>query len=124
MASAIGEAKGPPRSIAHGRLTFFTAFAGALVAAALASDAGRAQEVRVDIQVFNPSFKAIEVRIYDVVCQQVIFDGEILDTASVPVQACADQDGRATIAVEDHFGQRQTYPGLSDPSTVELAFQA
>ena len=60
------------------------------------------------------------LQIYDAICREVIFDGEILTNASVLVPGCPDQNGRATITVEDCFGGQQTYPGLGGASNVEV----
>ncbi len=124
MVGATGEAKGPPPSSPRGRrrIKLAVAFAGALAAAA-ASQAARAQGDEVDVRVLNRSWKAIVVRIYDLACRRVIFEGEILSNASVLVPGCPGQDGLVTITVVDRFGHRQTYPGLTGSSTVEVEFR-
>lgn len=90
---------------------------------ALASSGVRAQGDQVDIQVMNRSFQAIDVEVFDDVCRQPVFTGEIIANASVAVTACPDQDGLATITVLDRYGHRQTYPGLANPSIVDVAFE-
>ncbi len=126
MVGATGEAKGPPPSGARGRrrIKLAAAFAGALVVAS-AGQAARAQGDQVDVRVLNRSWegKAIVVRVYDLVCRRVIFEGEILHNASVLVPGCPDEGGLVTIAVVDRFGHRQTYPGLTGSSTVEVEFR-
>jgi hypothetical protein len=96
-----------------------------LVAACLALVAGvaRAQGDQVDIEVMNRSFQPVAVEIRDDICRQSAFTGEIVANASVAVTACADQDGLATITVMDRQGHRRTYPGLADPSTVNVEFE-
>ena len=90
-------------------------FAGAL-AAVFVSNFARAQDISVEIQVSNRSFKAIGVRIYDMQsAAQGDFDGQILTNASVLVRGCPDQDDRATITIEDRFGHRETYPWPHQP---------
>ena len=98
--------------------------AGSLVAL-IASFGAEAGDVRVDIRVYNRSFRAIEVRIYDLVCGHLIVAGEIMDNASVIVPGCPDQDGRATIAVVDQFGHQRTYHETCiSASNVELPLQS
>ena len=114
-----------PKRVTSGRqrIRLGLFLAGSLVALT-ASYAAGAGDVRVDIRVFNRSFRAIEVRIYDLVCGHLIFAGEILDTASVIVPGCPDQDGRATITIVDQFGHQRTYQDLISASNVELPFQS
>ena len=81
-----------------------------------------AQGEQVDVEIVNRTFQPIDVEIYDQVCQQVIYDGQILANASVSVAACPNQDGLANLTVADRFGHRQTYSGLADPSTVNVEF--
>ena len=114
-----------PKRVTSGRqrIKLGLFLAGSLVALT-ASSAAEAGDVRVDIRVFNRSFRAIEVRIYDLVCRQVIFAGEIQNTASVIVPGCPDQDGRAAITIVDQFGHQRTYQDLISASNVELPFQS
>ena len=81
-----------------------------------------AQSGPVDVEVVNRTFQPLEVEIYDVVCQQLAYTGQLLDNASVAVAACANQDGLATLTVSDRFGHSRTYSGLADPSTVSVEF--
>jgi hypothetical protein len=76
----------------------------------------------VELQVHNGSMSPLSVRVVDLVCRSVLFDGELLDNASTLVEACPDADGRARIEVIDRLGRRQVYEGLSDPSDVEVEF--
>jgi hypothetical protein len=92
---------------------------GAAVGLALAG-AAAADEGDVTLRVENRAWGRLEVTVYDLVCRQAIFDGEILDNASVLVEACAGQDGLAGIEVVDRQGRRQAFTGLVDQSTVTL----
>ena len=114
-----------PKRVTSGRqrIRLGLFLAGSLVALTASYGAG-AGDVRVDIRVFNRSFRAIEVRIYDLVCGHLIFAGEIMDNASVIVPGCPDQDGRATITIVDQFGHQRTYQDLISASNVELPFQS
>jgi hypothetical protein len=78
------------------------------------------QNDEVDIQVFNASFQAVNVEIFDDICRQSVFQGEILNNSSASVACCPDQNGMATITIVDRFGRRQTYSGLADASTVNV----
>ena len=89
----------------------------------LASGAARAQGEQVDIQVMNRSFQPIAVEVFDDVCRQPVFSGEIMTNASVAVTACPDPNGLATITVLDRYGHRKTYPQLADPSIVNVEFE-
>ena len=89
----------------------------------LASGAARAQGEQVDIQVMNRSFQPIAVEVFDDVCRQPVFSGEITANASVAVTACPDPNGLATITVLDRYGHRKTYPQLADPSIVNVEFE-
>ncbi|MFZ1430322.1 MAG: hypothetical protein WAS21_26550 [Geminicoccaceae bacterium] len=82
----------------------------------------RAQGEQVDVEIVNRTFQPIDVEIYDQVCRQVIYAGQIIANASVSVAACPNQDGLANLTVADRFGHRQTYSGLADPSTVNVEF--
>jgi hypothetical protein len=84
------------------------------------SCAAAADEGDVTLRVENRAWGQLEVTVYDLVCRQAIFDGEILDNASVLVEACAGQDGLAGIEVVDRQGRRQAFTGLVDQSTVTL----
>ena len=114
-----------PKRVTSGRqrIRLGLFLAGSLVALT-ASYAAGAGDVRVDIRVFNRSFRAIEVRIYDLVCGHLIFAGEIMDNASVIVPGCPDQNGRATITIVDQFGHQRTYQDLISASNVELPLQS
>lgn len=81
-----------------------------------------AQGEQVDVEVVNRTFQPIDLEVYDQVCQQVIYAGQILANASVSIAACPNQDGLANLTVADRFGHRQTYSGLADPSTVNVEF--
>jgi hypothetical protein len=74
----------------------------------------------VTVQIENRALIQVEVTVYDLVCRQAIFDGEILDDASITVEACAGDDGLAGIEVVDRGGRRQAFTGLVDQSTVTL----
>jgi hypothetical protein len=74
----------------------------------------------VTVQIENRAWGRVEVTVYDLVCRQAIYDGEILDDASVAVEACAADDGLARIEVVDRDGRRQAFAGLVDQSTVTL----
>ncbi len=127
MVGATGEAKGPPPSAARGRrrIKLAVALGGALAAAAAsaAGQAARAQGDEVDIRVLNRSWRAIVVRVHDLVCRRVVFEGEILSNASVLVPGCPGEDGLVAITVVDRSGHRRTYPGLTGSSTVEVEFR-
>ena len=90
---------------------------------ALAAGAARAQGDPVDIEVMNRSFAPIAVEVFDDICRQPVFTGEIMANASVAVTACADPDGLATITVLDGQGHRQSFPGLADASTVNVELE-
>lgn len=92
----------------------------ASVGLALAGAAAAANEGDVTLRVENRAWGRVEVTVYDLVCRQAIFEGEILDNASILVEACAGQDGLAAIEVVDRRGGRQAYTGLVDQSTVTL----
>ena len=76
----------------------------------LASGAARAQGEQVDIQVMNRSFQPIAVEVFDDVCRQPVFSGEIMANASVAVTACPDPNGLATITVLDRLRPPQDLP--------------
>lgn len=94
----------------------------AIVLGSLSAQPVWAQGEQVDVEVVNRTFQPIDVEVYDQVCQQVIYAGQILDNASISVAACPNQDGLANLTVADRFGHRQTYSGLADPSTVNVEF--
>jgi len=94
------------------------ATAGLALAGAGAAAAQEGGDVTVQIE--NRAWGRVEVTVYDLVCRQAIFDGEILDDASVAVEACANDDGLAGIEVVDRDGRRQAFTGLVDQSTVTL----
>jgi hypothetical protein len=91
----------------------------ATVSLALAG-AAAADEGDVTLRIENRAWGRVEVTVYDMVCRQAIYDGEILDDASVLVEACAGQDGLAGVEVVDRGGRRQAFTGLADESTVTL----
>jgi hypothetical protein len=74
----------------------------------------------VTVQVDNSTWGRVEVTVYDLVCRQAIYDGEILDNASITVEACAGDDGLGGIEVVGRDGRRQAFTGLVDQSTVTL----
>jgi len=94
----------------------------ALVAACLLGSLPAHAQPSVSLQVHNGSMRPLTVRIVDLVCRSVLFEGELLDEASAQIEACPDADGLARIEVIDRFGQRQVYDGLADPSEVEVEF--
>ncbi len=94
----------------------------AAVLGSLIAPPGWAQEDQVDVEIVNRTFEPIDVEVYDDVCQQVAYTGQVLDNASVSIAACPNQDGLASLTVADRFGHRQTYSGLADPSTVNVEF--
>ena len=91
----------------------------ATVGLALAGVAA-ADEGDVTLRIENRAWGRVEVTVYDLVCRQAIYEGEILDNASTLVEACAGQGGLAGIEVVDREGRRQAFTGLTDESTVTL----
>ena len=91
----------------------------ATVGLALAG-AAAADEGEVTLRVENRAWGRVEVTVHDLVCRQAIYEGEILDNASVLVEARAGQDGLAGIEVVDRRDGRQAFTGLVDQSTVTL----
>lgn len=94
----------------------------AVVLGSLLTQPAWAQDGQIDVEVVNRTFQPIDVEVYDQVCQQIVYTGQILDNASVSIAACPNQDGLANVTVADRFGHRQTYSGLADPSTVNVEF--
>jgi len=95
---------------------------GAVLAGSLAWTVAWSQSQQVDVEIVNRAFQAIDVEVYDVVCQQAAYTGQILDNASIMVAACPNQDGLATLTVADRVGHSNTFTGLADPSTVTVEF--
>lgn len=76
----------------------------------------------VSIQILNIGQQTAEVRVLDLVCNQELFAGAILDASSIQVSACADAQGLAAIRVQGRLGGERSFTGLADPAEVQFDF--
>ena len=66
----------------------------------------------VNVQIVNQSFDPARIRVVDEVCNVIVFEGELLPDASIPVSLCPDRQERAQLTIYDAEGRAHRYRNL------------
>ena len=95
----------------HLRFAFLIAF-GAI----FAGTANAQQKLRIQLK--NRNIEAVQVSVYDDVCDQLIFQRRLEKGGSMILSICVDRKGTGQISVYDVRGRRQTFKGLRQNKAV------
>ena len=87
---------------------FGLASVAVLTVCALFSGIAAAQQM-LTVPIRNMSHGAVQLTVFDHVCERVVFQRRLANSATTGVQVCADRRGRGQITIYDYRGRGVRY---------------
>ena len=102
------------------RLIGFGSASGAVLAiCALFGGAALSQQI-ITVPIQNMSHGAVQVTVYDHVCERVVFQRRLANSATTSVRVCADRRGRGQISIYDYRGRSYRYRDVLSSRTLTV----
>lgn len=93
---------------------------GALLAVcALFGGAALSQQI-LTISIRNMSHSMVQLTVYDHVCNRVVFQRRLANSATTGVRVCADRRGRGQISIYDYRGRETRYRDVIASRTITV----
>ncbi len=93
---------------------------GALLAVcALGSEPVAAQQM-LTVPIQNMSYGAVQLTVFDNVCNRVVYQRRLANSATTSVRVCADRRGRGQITIYDYRGRGRRYRDVIASRTISV----
>ena len=93
---------------------------GALLALGLLNSAPVAAQQMLTVSIRNMSFGAVQLTVFDHVCERVVFQRRLANSATTGVRVCADRRGRGQITIYDYRGRGTRYRDVIASRTITV----
>lgn len=90
-----------------------------LAVCALFGGAALSQQI-LTVSIRNMSYGAVQLTVYDHVCDRVVFQRRLANSATTGVRVCADRRGRGQISIYDYRGRGTRYRDVIASRTITV----
>jgi len=98
---------------------FGLASVAVLAVCALFGGAALSQQI-LTVSIRNMSYGAVQLTVYDHVCDRVVFQRRLANSATTGVRVCADRRGRGQISIYDYRGRGTRYRDVIASRTITV----
>lgn len=90
-----------------------------LAVCALFGGAALSQQI-LTVSIRNMSYGAVQLTVYDHVCDRVVYQRRLANSATTGVRVCADRRGRGQISIYDYRGRGTRYRDVIASRTITV----